>query len=60
MLEAVNRIDGPAGPLRSLAISLLEEWRWACVTPQFVNHLLESAAEENREEVTRSGKQLPG
>jgi hypothetical protein len=48
----------PAGPLRAIAGSVLEEWRMAAATPGWVEFLLGEAIAAPREEGRRGG-QLP-
>src|SRR5262249_9531013 len=44
--QIIMLLGAPAGPTRAVAISVLEEWQTACVSPQFVAWLLAQAVQE--------------
>ncbi len=46
----VDEIGPPTGPTRALAIGFLEEWRTACLTPEWLAHLLDEAARASSKE----------
>jgi hypothetical protein len=60
MLTIVEQFGPPFGPTRSVAQLLLEEWRLACASPQWLDYLIESAMAPNQPEELRHGGQLPG
>jgi hypothetical protein len=49
----------PPGPTRAVAVGVLEEWRVACESPEFMEWLLAQAVQEGLEpgEGRRSGRQ---
>jgi hypothetical protein len=47
LLAIVNAFGQPMGPTRALALSIVEEWRIACATPEWMAHLLEQAVHES-------------
>jgi hypothetical protein len=56
LARIVEEIGPPTGPARAIAVSFLEEWRAAAVTPEWVAHLLEDAMRES--EGKRRGRRL--
>jgi hypothetical protein len=44
LLRVVEEFGPPAGPTRAVALGILEEWRAACLGPEWVAHLLGEAA----------------
>jgi hypothetical protein len=57
LLRIVEEIGPPTGPTRALATLFAEQWRAACTTPGWVNHLLGEALHESGEE--RRGPRNP-
>jgi hypothetical protein len=43
LMQIVQELGPPAGPVRALAILFREEWQAACVTPAWMAHLLAEA-----------------
>ena len=56
LLDIVDQIGPPTGPTRALAITILEEWRMACATPEWVAHLLDQAVRESDKTDNRERK----
>src|SRR5260221_9999480 len=50
LLRIVEKIGSPTGPTRALAVAFREEWQAACLSPEWVGHLLEEAINETAEE----------
>jgi hypothetical protein len=49
-LEQIIALLGPpAGPIRAIAVGVLEEWQAACASPEFVEWLLAQAVQEGVE-----------
>jgi hypothetical protein len=59
LMEVVAAFGPPTGPTRAVALSVLEDWRFAAATPGWVAHLLGEAV-NGRTENRRRGQQLPG
>lgn len=59
LLEIVAAFGPPTGPTRSVALSVLDDWRQAAASPGWVAHLLGEAV-GGRTEGPRRGRQLPG
>jgi hypothetical protein len=57
LMEIVDTFGPPTGPTRSVAASLLEEWHTACVSPDWVAHLLGEATQLSLEG-KRRGRRL--
>jgi hypothetical protein len=57
LMRIVDESEPPAGPARAIALSVLEDWRAAAVTPELVAHLLGDAVQES--EGKRRGRRLP-
>jgi hypothetical protein len=60
LVQIVEDLGPPSGPIRSLARAFLEEWQAAVATPEWVTHLLGEALQAPRGEGRRRGTQLPG
>ena len=45
LAQIVEVLGPPTGPTRAVAVSVLEEWRAACVAPEFVEWLLAQAVQ---------------
>jgi hypothetical protein len=60
LLEIVEEMGPPTGPTRAIALGVLEEWRTAVATPEWVAHLLAEALASGEQEGHRRGRQLPG
>lgn len=43
LMQIVQELGPPAGPVRALAILFREEWQAACVAPEWMAHLLAEA-----------------
>jgi hypothetical protein len=56
LLAIVEELGPPMGPARSVALAVLEEWQTACITPEWVEHLL---AEAVRGGEGRRGRKFP-
>jgi hypothetical protein len=48
LLATVEELGPPTGPTRSIARAVLEDWRTACATPGWLEHLLSEALEEGQ------------
>jgi hypothetical protein len=48
LLEVVEEIGPPTGPTRSVALTILDEWRMASAAPGWVEHLLAEAVRGRR------------
>lgn len=60
LLEIVGEIGPPTGPTRAVALSVLEEWRFAANSPAWVPHLLgEAVNPPQRRKGNRGGGNLP-
>jgi hypothetical protein len=57
LLEVVEELGPPTGPTRSIAVSFLEEWQAACVSPEWIGHLLNEATQLSAEG-KRRGRRL--
>jgi hypothetical protein len=51
--QIVDEIGPPTGPTRAIAVSILEEWRAVCDSPEFLAHLVGEAAMQNDERKRR-------
>jgi hypothetical protein len=58
LLAIVDDFGPPAGPTRSVALTVLEEWRLAATAPGWVPHLLGEAVAP-RQKGNRRGGNLP-
>lgn len=47
LLAIVHELGTPSGPARAVAMSVREEWQAACLTPNWMAHLLAEAVDEN-------------
>jgi hypothetical protein len=56
LLGIVEELGPPTGPTRSLALAVLEDWRTACQTPTWVDHLLGEAVRGPQPGGKRGGK----
>jgi hypothetical protein len=60
LLEIVDEVGPPSGPTRAVALSVLEEWRFAANSPGWVPHLLgEAVRPPLRQKGSRRGGNLP-
>lgn len=59
LLAIVEELGPPSGPVRVIALALLEEWQAACATPEWMAHLLGEAVRGPETEGRRRGRQLP-
>jgi hypothetical protein len=59
LLTIVEELGPPSGPTRALALALVEEWRAASATPEWLAHLLGEAVQGLEAEGKRHGRQLP-
>jgi hypothetical protein len=60
LLEIVDEFGPPTGPTRAVALSVLEEWRFAASSPGWVPHLLgEAVHPPQRQKGSRRGGNLP-
>ena len=57
LMELVDEFGPPTGPTRSIAVSFLEEWQTACVSPEWIGHLLNEATQLSAEG-KRRGRRL--
>jgi hypothetical protein len=48
LLAIVEDFGQPTGPTRAIALSLFDEWRVACATPEWLAHLLGEALRSTR------------
>jgi hypothetical protein len=55
----VEEVGPPTGPTRAIALSVLEEWRAACLTPGWVEHLLGEAVRGPEPGGKKRGRELP-
>jgi hypothetical protein len=60
LMDVVESLGPPMGPTRAMALLVLEEWRTAAATPEWVAHLLGEAIREPAAEEGRRGRGLPG
>ena len=58
LLHTVETIGPPTGPTRALALTIREEWRAACLSPEWTAQLLGEAIRESAEGGKR-GRRLP-
>src|SRR3989442_12307786 len=49
LLRIIEGLEKPSGPGGAIAASFREEWQAACVTPEWVQHLLAEAVEKPAE-----------
>jgi hypothetical protein len=60
LLSIVDEFGPPAGPTRAVALGILEEWRFAATSPEWVPHLLgEAVAARALRKGNRGGGNLP-
>jgi hypothetical protein len=59
LLAIVEELGPPGGPTRAIALALVEEWRAASATPEWLAHLLGEAVRGSEAEGRRRGRQLP-
>ena len=60
LLSIVDDLGPPTGPTRAVALGILEEWRFAAASPEWVPHLLgEAVAERAPGKGNRRGGNLP-
>jgi hypothetical protein len=59
LMAIVEEIGPPTGPTRSVALTILEEWRMAREAPAWVEQLLAEAVRPRRPEGGRRGRELP-
>lgn len=61
LMDAVEAFGPPTGPTRGVALGVLEEWRFAATSPEWVPHLLAEAVAppEPRRKGGRRGGNLP-
>lgn len=59
LLAIVEESKPPSGPARAIAWALLEEWRTASATPEWLAHLVGEAVRGPETEGKRRGRQLP-
>jgi hypothetical protein len=59
LMAIVDEMGPPTGPTRSIALAILDEWRIAAETPEWVSHLLGEAIQPPAAEGRRRGAQLP-
>jgi hypothetical protein len=59
LLAIVEELGAPSGPTRAIALALFEEWRAACVTPEWLAHLVGEAVRGPEAEGRRRGRQHP-
>jgi hypothetical protein len=60
LIEIVDEFGPPSGPTRAVALSVLEEWRFAANSPGWVPHLLgEAVNPPQRQKGNRRGGNLP-
>ena len=57
LLAIVEELGPPSGPTRAIALALLEEWRAANVTPEWLAHLVGEAVRGPEAEGRRRGQQ---
>jgi hypothetical protein len=60
LLFAVDELGPPTGPMLAMARLVLDEWRTAAATPEWVAHLLGEAVRPPASEEGRRGRGLPG
>jgi hypothetical protein len=48
LMRIVDEIGPPTGPTRAVALGIREEWEAACVTPDFMQHLIAEVAHHAR------------
>jgi hypothetical protein len=44
LMQIIDDLGPPTGPTRSIAAAILEEWRTACASPEWIAQLLGEAA----------------
>jgi hypothetical protein len=60
LMLVVDELGPPPGPSRAMALLVLDEWRVAAATPEWVAHLLSEAVRPPASEEGRRGRGLPG
>lgn len=48
LAQVVEEMGPPTGPTRAIARTVLEEWQAACVSPEWVAHLLAEAVRQGK------------
>ena len=64
LAQIIALLGPPTGPTRAIALSVLEEWQAACVSPELVEWLLAQAIQEGLEPMEgrrrgRKNRQIP-
>ncbi len=59
LVDVVDDIGPPSGPTRAVALGILEEWRFAATSPEWVPHLLGEAVRSPEKKGGRRGGNLP-
>lgn len=57
LTDIVDQFGPPTGPTRAMARSFLEDWQAACVSPEWIEQLLEEAVRDGVESKQR-GKRI--
>jgi hypothetical protein len=60
LMLVVDQFGTPTGPIRAMALLVLDEWRVAAATPEWVAQLLSEAVRPPASEEGRRGRGLPG
>jgi hypothetical protein len=60
LMQIVEDLGPPTGPTRSLAVLVLDEWRAAAASPEWLVHQLGEAVRPPAPEEGRRGRGLPG
>jgi hypothetical protein len=58
LMAIVERVESPSGPVRAMALALLEDWRAASATPEWLAHLIGEAVRQPKKG-TRGDRQHP-
>jgi hypothetical protein len=56
LLAIIEELGPPSGPTRAIALALVEEWRAAAVTPDWLAHLVGEAVRGPEAEGRRRGR----
>jgi hypothetical protein len=59
LLSIIEELGQPSGPTRVIALTLVDEWRTASVTPEWLAQLLGEAVRGPETQGKRRGRQLP-
>ena len=59
LLSIIEELGRPTGPTRAIALALVDEWRTASVTPEWLAQLLGEAVRGPETQGKRRGRQLP-